>query len=173
MTDFRQEALQLVLDNGYRDLCEIGVWQGDLARLLYPHTRTLVLVDPWSALWNNFNHLGKPYTCTMGLPLLSQADLNLMYERVCNEFPGALVLRMPSIYAALNVPAKSLDFVYIDAVHTHEHCRLDILTWLPKIRKGGMIAGDDYIKGEPFVAKAVDEVFGVKPRGDRTWWERV
>lgn len=176
MTDFRAEAVELVRANGYRDLCEVGVWRGELARLLAPLARTLVLVDPYSALWNRFDLPSGEYSCTMGEEGIGQWELNQMHAAVCQEFRSALVLRMPSTLAAQHVPDRSLDFVYIDAVHTFAACLADIKAWLPKIRCGGMIAGDDYIPAHPqAVAEAVDVAFPDRKggRGDRTWWEKV
>lgn len=165
---FRYEAAQLVLDYGYRTLVEVGVWEGDLSALLYPLADQLILVDPWSVGWNRFPHQSEIYECTMGLPFKNQNELDLMYQQVTAQFPKAVVLRMSSVEAAKSIPDHSVDFVYIDAVHTYEHCKADILAWLPKIRPGGMIAGDDYYKPHNAVSRAVDELFGPQDT-DRSW----
>ena len=39
---------------------------------------------------------------------------------------------------------NSLDFVFIDASHKYIDVKEDIINWLPKIRKGGILAGDDF-----------------------------
>ena len=52
------------------------------------------------------------------------------------------------------------DFVFIDADHAYESVRKDILAYLPKVRKGGILAGHDYVESQPGVRKAVDEIFG-------------
>ena len=164
--NFRDIAMKLVLDNGYRDLCEVGVWRGELSRMLYQHARTLVCVDPWSALWNNFGD----YTCTMGEPPKTQEDLNRMHDELQRDLPGALILRMPSEEAAKHVPFKSLDFVFIDAVHLRRNMAIDLGEWCEKIRVPGMLAGDDYC-GE--VKEAVDEYFDDDVESDGpVWWVR-
>ena len=53
---------------------------------------------------------------------------------------------------------KSLDFVFIDADHTYESAKKDILAWLPKVKAGGILAGHDYPTWEG-VTRAVDELF--------------
>lgn len=39
---------------------------------------------------------------------------------------------------------ESLDWVFIDAQHTHEALIRDLTLWYPKVRPGGFITGDDY-----------------------------
>ena len=163
--NFRDQALKLVLDNGYRDLCEVGVWRGELSRMLYPHARTLVCVDPWSALWNNFGD----YTCTMGEPPVTQADLNKMHDDLRRDLPGALILRMPSEEAVKHIPMHSLDFVFVDAVHVYDFICHDIDKFMRTIRIPGMLAGDDYCG---HVKKAVDSWFAIpapKPPENYVW----
>lgn len=64
--------------------------------------------------------------------------------------------------------AGSVDFCYIDASHEYEDVKADILAWLPKIRPGGLLAGDDY-ECYPGVAKAVDEVLPGFQRNGNIW----
>lgn len=59
--------------------------------------------------------------------------------------------------AASGYDDLSLDFVWIDALHTYDHCRADILAWMPKIRDGGYLGGHDYAQ-ENGIAMAVDEI---------------
>jgi len=60
---------------------------------------------------------------------------------------------------------NSLDFVFIDACHLYECITLDINSWLPKVKKGGILAGHDYNLDDPTniehagVIKAIDELF--------------
>lgn len=71
-----------------------------------------------------------------------------------------------SVDAAKNFADGSLDFVYIDANHSYAFVKEDILAWLPKIKKGGIIGGHDYdwtdkdFNDELAVKRAVDEIFG-------------
>lgn len=63
-----------------------------------------------------------------------------------------------SVEASSLYADKSLDFVFIDAEHKYEFVIKDILSWLPKVKNGGVIAGHDY--GWDGVTKAINEVFG-------------
>lgn len=52
-----------------------------------------------------------------------------------------------------------VDMVFIDGDHSYEHCLSDILSWLPHVKKGGIIALHDYqSKFWGGVVKSVDEV---------------
>lgn len=52
----------------------------------------------------------------------------------------------------------SLDFVFIDAAHDYDSVVKDINAWLPKVKKGGVIAGHDYLNSPQGVKRAVDEI---------------
>ena len=69
-------------------------------------------------------------------------------------------LRMTSLDAARLFPDGSCDLVMIDASHDYESVRADIAAWWPKIKRGGVLAGDDYCW--PGVERAVQEAFGAR-----------
>jgi predicted O-methyltransferase YrrM len=63
------------------------------------------------------------------------------------QFAGRFVLlNMDSVNGALKFADESLDFVYIDADHKYASVLMDISTWYPKVRKGGIVAGHDFEK---------------------------
>ena len=53
-------------------------------------------------------------------------------------------IRMASVDAAKFFPDESLDFVFIDASHEEQDVKDDIDAWYPKVKKGGVLAGDDW-----------------------------
>jgi cephalosporin hydroxylase len=56
---------------------------------------------------------------------------------------------------------QSLFFVFIDADHSYKGVKSDIGAWMPKVKKGGILAGHDYrTEAWPGVTRAVDEEFG-------------
>lgn len=58
----------------------------------------------------------------------------------------------------------SLKGVLIDGNHNYEGVVRDIREWLPKVKPGGILAGDDYCPNDfPGVVRAVHEVFGNLP----------
>lgn len=67
------------------------------------------------------------------------------------------------------------DIVYLDASHDYLSVKEDIKAWLPKVKKGGVLCGDDYISGWDGVIQAVDEAFGKKVQrvAGQQWWVEV
>ena len=68
------------------------------------------------------------------------------------------VIKATSKVAAKMFLNESLDVVFIDLTHTYEAVKEDIKLWLPKVKKGGFIAGDDYHQHWQGVIQAVDEL---------------
>lgn len=65
---------------------------------------------------------------------------------------------------------NTFDMVYIDADHSYESTKNNILKWFSKVKKGGILCGHDYHMGE--VKQAVDEVFkfeNIKLFKDSSW----
>ncbi len=80
-------------------------------------------------------------------------------ESVGNPYQKALA--MSSVDAARNFKDSSVGFVFIDADHRYESVSADIKAWMPKVKKGGILAGHDYrTRSWPDVTRAVDEEFG-------------
>jgi len=71
------------------------------------------------------------------------------------------VHRMASAEAAALFADKSVDFLLLDGSHDYHSVRDDLHSWLPKMKSGAVIGGDDWTK--PGVRQAVTEVFGSKP----------
>jgi hypothetical protein len=54
---------------------------------------------------------------------------------------------------------RSLDWVHLDARHDRENVKADIAAWLPKVKAGGWLSGDDYDEIKwPEVVSAVRDV---------------
>ena len=77
--------------------------------------------------------------------------------------------RMTTNEAARLFEDESLDAVFIDADHSYEAVKLDIQNWMPKVRKGGILAGHDYNSAWPGVVRAVNEIFPEAQKIDSCW----
>ena len=53
-------------------------------------------------------------------------------------------IRMHSVQAAATYADDSLDMVFLDAGHDYASVTEDILAWLPKVKKGGILCGHDW-----------------------------
>jgi SAM-dependent methyltransferase len=63
---------------------------------------------------------------------------------------------MGSVGAAKALNYGQLDAAYIDGAHGYEQVVADLEAWIPIVRPGGFLCGDDY--SLPTVKRAVDEV---------------
>ena len=62
-----------------------------------------------------------------------------------SKFPGQYkLIREFSLEAANQFPDEYFDYMYIDALHTYEAVIADLNAWWPKLKKGGIMAGDDF-----------------------------
>jgi hypothetical protein len=73
------------------------------------------------------------------------------------------VIREDSRAAADRFADESVDFLYVDASHGYHGVLGDLVAWYPKVKFGGIIAGDDWCfinAGLPDVRRAVLDFFG-------------
>ena len=65
----------------------------------------------------------------------------------------------------------SLEWVHLDARHDYESVKADIEAWLPKVKVGGWLSGDDYDQQKwPEVVRAVvDTLPGATSWSDQQW----
>jgi predicted O-methyltransferase YrrM len=103
------------------------------------------------------------------------------YEAFLDNMRDAGVLGMLTVKKARSEEAardyadSSLDFVYLDAAHDYHSVARDIDAWLPKIKNGGILAGDDYHPSWPGVIDAVNTKLGqdrIEPIAYAQWLYR-
>ena len=135
----RNSMLDILSLQGKR-CAEIGVFKGEFSQeILKRNPFELWLVDPWQEqptdvypeYWNH----------------PQRYDFGQMYKDVVKLFehaPQVKVLRRKSFEAAQKFENESLDFVYVDAIHTFESCYMDMVSWFPKVIPGGWLCGHDF-----------------------------
>jgi hypothetical protein len=156
----RREVLPHVL-NARRLLgegAEIGVQSGYFSEVILDTWRggRLFSIDPWQAF---------PASEYVDISNVSQEQHDQLNRqtvaRLARFGPRSCILRMTSAAAAPRFEDGRLDFVYLDAQHHYEAVREDLRLWAPKVRRGGVLAGHDYLDG------AINPgVFGVKSAVD-------
>jgi len=140
---------------------EIGVKAGKYSEYLLRHWKgsQLISIDPW------ISDAPENYVDRANV---SQQEHDRYYAAVTQALAvfgeRSEIWRKTSVEAAKNVDDRSLDFVYIDARHDYESVLEDLEQWFNKVRRGGIIAGHDYVdgafnQGDFGVKKAVDEFF--------------
>ena len=76
-----------------------------------------------------------------------------------------------SLTAASFFADRSLAWVHLDARHDREGLIADIQAWLPKVRAGGWLSGDDYnpVKWPDVVATVTEVLPDARPWSDLQW----
>lgn len=139
---------------------EIGVFGGDLsARLLARPDLQLIMVDSWEGEGAAYQKDSGDWHAGLSQP--KQDNYFAMARNAVGFADGrAEIIRGRSVEAAKTIEDGSLDFVFIDADHSYEGCKADIVAWWPKIKAGGLLSGHDY-ENEAFpkfgVTRAVHE----------------
>lgn len=133
--------VNLLQDNS--TIVEVGCWKGKsisyLAVEVINSSKKISIhaVDTWKGSLNEEYHQNDPAV---------KADM--LYDLfLSNIEPVKQVItpiRMASVDAAKTYTDESLDVVFIDAGHSYESVKEDILAWYPKVKRGGYIAGHDY-----------------------------
>lgn len=162
LPDEKQHAevlIPFIIDRKISRFAEIGVYKGGLMRT--------ILRSPASQMLHTYFAIDKWKEDLSQWKRLQQADWDDLYEGVCKYLPyfyQLRIMRMESVKASKLFWDGFFDMVYIDADHYYDSVVADIKAWLPKVRKGGVLAGHDYeptSKQEKRQAhRAVDDMFG-------------
>jgi len=127
----RSHLVEVFAELGFKRGAEIGVASGEFSKEMCEKIPALhlICVDPWE---------------TYDRVKQDRVDwrYKLAQERL-SKYPVEFK-KMTSMQAVLEVTDESLDFVYIDGLHTFDAVIMDIIEWSRKVRKGGIVAGHDF-----------------------------
>jgi predicted O-methyltransferase YrrM len=145
-----------------KKIVEIGVAYGyhaDFICTTLPEV-TYVGVDPYKANYD-LNDIFCDDVKKLFKENDSQSAMDRLFATVSDNLKlfddRATIKRGLSWEVAEQIGDGSVDLVYIDGDHTYDGVMRDLNAWVPKIKKGGIVCGDDI--GWPGVKKAVDEFF--------------
>ena len=130
----------LIRDNFKDDytIAEIGCHTGGSAELFANMCKLVYAVDCWT----------------------STDIYEVKFDNMMSKYNNIIKIKDFSVPASKRFEDESLDAVYIDADHTYESIREDIISWFPKIKKNGVLCGHDL--QIPDIRKALNEFFPYK-----------
>jgi len=140
-------------------MLEVGCYTGDSTKIFASSGKVKFVygVDMWEGGYDENDYVS----------FSNMEVVERIFDERMKQFENFRKIKLDSVEASKLFDDGSLDFVYIDALHSYAGVKKDIVAWKPKIRKGGYIGGHDYInrrktnRSNRFlgVAKAVNEIF--------------
>jgi len=159
-----RETLPYLLNRTGLIGAEIGVETAAFSKYLLETGlfERLYSIDPWAALIPGVTQDGEQYYSenAMKTYLLAKDTLRMYGDK-------SRVLRTESAKAVKYFEGATFDFIFLDGDHTEQGVALDLQTWWPKIKVGGMLAGHDYFDVEMDCGSGIISNFGVKTAVDR------
>ena len=133
-------GVEIGVERGHYSVILLNTWKG----------KKLYLVDIWK-------HQEQQSDYYIALDV-SDVEHEKRYKQTLQNIQKFLgryeIIRKFSVDAARIFKDNSLDFVYIDANHTYKAVTEDLISWYPKVKCGGIVAGHDFIdRGTRFGVK--------------------
>lgn len=147
----RLRLVEMFRDLGFKSGAEVGVFDGYFSEYMCQTIPGLKLysIDAWEVYPGYRDHKFES----------SMRNAEAKARERLAPFNVAIVKKF-SMDAIKDFENESLDFVYIDGNHEYKYVKEDIEQWTKKVRKGGIVAGDDYYMtraGNMGVIQAVNE----------------
>tara|TARA_R100000008_G_scaffold81458_1_gene64724 strand:+ start:78 stop:923 length:846 start_codon:yes stop_codon:yes gene_type:complete len=125
-------------------IAEVGVWKGESLRIYIDVIKKLnahvYLIDWWKGSKNADKNNNMAY---------KEDIYEEAYQKVLeiidrhNAHDNITILKGDTVEMSKSIPDKHLDLCFIDADHSYQGCKRDIQAYLPKVKKGGIMSGDD------------------------------
>ena len=162
--NYKRFYRKITKEKEFKVFVEIGSWKGHstryLGKLLKDRDIVIYAIDLFDMTYKKYDSLEKKYMFEI---------FNYNIKKLNNIEP----IKSISWEASEGFNNASVDFVFIDADHTYSSVKKDIQSWLPKVKKGGIISGHDYFN-PCGVKQAVDEIFSDKVEFyDKCWFVRI
>lgn len=156
---YRKATFDLAKTVSPKIVVEVGVYSGILSRMLasLPSLERLFVIDSWKGDY-----------CKMGQPHMDEIAAGVIAWGKTD--PKVTVRRLDSKVGALDFEDGCIDFWHTDGDHSLAGITTDISTWLPKVKAGGILSGDNY--EIPEVAKGVRTLLPKHKllANGRLWW---
>lgn len=148
----RIDLARYFADLGFTKGVEVGLCTGRYSKILLDNIPNLQLmgIDPYI-----------DYETSSVRRDQTTSNRNLTEARqIFDDYPNFVLVIAKGDDVVQFIGDETLDFVFIDGMHTYEAVKQDIEDWTPKVRIGGIVSGHDYYEsksGKLGVVKAVDE----------------
>jgi predicted O-methyltransferase YrrM len=134
------QVLALIEQHRPKVVVELGSWLGASAIAMARSVRrwggTVTCVDTWAGQLDEAG--GSPSGQS---PLMILSCARAMVEA---GISASVRLIPATTVTAAQHWTQPIDFLYVDADHSEEGCCADLEAWVPHVKPGGLIAGDDY-----------------------------
>lgn len=134
-------------------VAELGVFSGEFSNEIYNrmHPSHLYLVDIWEGTMSSGDKDGQN--------LVTINNMEEVYHQIKDRYVDTSnieVVRGTSLDFLNSQPNDSFDMIYIDADHSYNAVKNDLIVSLSKVKNGGLLAGHDYMPNYE-VIYAVDD----------------
>ncbi len=149
-----QAELEWLADRASRHsvIVEIGSWRGRSTRAIADNAPGIVYaVDTWKGTSSELENM----------ELLRNHHPGWLREEFNRNMEGlrnVTAVQMTSLEAATYLSNIRFDMIFIDADHSYEAVKADILAWRPLLSENDLLCGHDYEKGFPGLVRAVREL---------------
>jgi predicted O-methyltransferase YrrM len=134
---------------------EVGSQSGNSAIAMADAGAKVHCIDHWEGSPSDFSHL------TVKAAGGSDGIFEEFKKRVGDRLDKSIFPFRKSSLEAAAMHWEPFDMIFIDAEHTYEACKADILAWWPHLKDDGVMIVHDYITQQfPGVTKAVRDLFG-------------
>lgn len=130
------KILELVEQHRPKVCVELGTWQGasaiPVARAIRRWGGTLTCVDTWGGAVDD--------------PGTPQPWMLLSCVRNMTQAGVSGNIRLIASWTSDAAPwwTEPIDYLYVDADHSYDGVLADLYAWVPHVKPGGLILGDDY-----------------------------
>jgi SAM-dependent methyltransferase len=125
---------------------EVGVHRGAFSKYNLEQWRgeKYFMIDAWGYRANHTDNRGR--TSRDKNLIDHEGNMNTARAAVAPYLSSgrAVMMQRYSEAAALEFPDDHFDFIYIDAGHEYWAVTRDLEMWWPKLKRGGMLAGDNF-----------------------------
>jgi hypothetical protein len=153
---------QLINKYNLKEIVELGTYTGDclISLLSAVNGIHITCVDAWDDTFKFPDKMQYP-NCTFQNITARLQDNG--YNRIglfdWNNKRNTVTLQRTDTYNS-HLLHNKVDLVYIDATHTYDGCKHDILSWIGKLNSPGFLCGHDYTHQFDGVKRAVNDVLG-------------